>query len=1350
VRHKQKTRDMASDMEQVERVNTEERLIGSLSRVQRSLLYYLAYKGGNVSEYELEKYAMRKKVSRYAVAKVTTQLEDLDMCMNVSHSAYLSDYRISSRFHIPALKRLYKEDGAEADELKEHISMRSTFAQQLSTAVKNVVEHRSPVINPTVMRHAEVDVVAVFTFGLRDPEMMPLAKTLDDNLFLNVLSMMLDISVLRNDAPDDCMIARLTEEMRKISPLGSLYANEVLSLYRYYAMGEYSPARRAFTYFDEVQRAIHCLHEGNLADARTLFESALQKKCGKKKTMRFFDDCITQYFYIVTCAHIEEASAQKHVKDFADNKEASYYASLLPALMLARSTTGTSENELDSRLEQMFQAGSQDIYAMLKVFARFFAMLWDKKSPSDDGMTIMPALAILRHELQMSLALEAGEKARLNELFGQPVLAANPPKPRWERLLDDLLSESMGGQTVAQSTSKKRLIYVYDGYTLYVRMQSMLKNGSWSVPKNVASSAYEMGDIDYMDDADRDVYNRIGHNLFHLDVDTAFPALVGCDRVFYGIYRDLEPISIVREAPVLTIERTTSSFSIHANVQNVQRGEKDYVVENDRLHYTVISLTAEEAQLVMQLCEVPSMPLEAEAKLKAVLPVVSQRIKVESPLISDDGQMAEVDGSSVVTLQITPSAAVGIYHVQLLVHPLEGGVCRAVPGKGSAMIVDTRDGQMFRVRRALGEEKLSLDALLTFVDELNDDGVTVRIVENGLDIGTGQLLAVLDYARQQADRYAVEWPEGRKVKVVQSKEVEWKVGLRKNAGWFDIEGDVKIDERKVVKIGALMQLFDSSQGGNYIRLGDGEYMQLTDSLRRQLSRLESIATRTGKNTMRVPVAGASLLADAMAGDITFDNQDKLREMCDKIRQSYALTPRTPQNLQATLRDYQREGFCWMARLDSWGAGACLADDMGLGKTVQTIAMLLYDAKKGASLVVAPTSVVSNWQNELRRFAPSLNVTLLNDTPAGERQKVVDEAGGRDVVLTTYGILSTEAEMLAKKKWNVACLDEAHTIKNRDTKMARAAHSLSATTRIALTGTPLQNHLGELWSLFNFINPGLLGNYESFRSKFVMPIENGNKERQQQLRRMVLPFMLRRTKNEVVEELPDKTETIRTVELSSEEMHTYELIRREAKKRLEEDHKVSTNVLSEITKLRQAACAATLVNDKLQFRSSKIEQLLQLVDNIGEGNRILLFSQFTSFLKMICAEFDKEGVDYLYLDGATPMRQREQLVRRFQDGESRIFVISLKAGGLGLNLTGANYVIHMDPWWNPAIEQQATDRSYRIGQNQKVTVYHIIAAHTIEEKMLRLHKTKRDLADSLLEGADVSHRISEEDLQELLK
>jgi len=246
-------------------------------------------------------------------------------------------------------------------------------------------------------------------------------------------------------------------------------------------------------------------------------------------------------------------------------------------------------------------------------------------------------------------------------------------------------------------------------------------------------------------------------------------------------------------------------------------------------------------------------------------------------------------------------------------------------------------------------------------------------------------------------------------------------------------------------------------------------------------------------------------------------------------------------------------------------------------------------------------------------------------------------------------------------------------------------------------------------------------------------------------------MLRRTKNEVMEELPDKTEVVRTVELSDEEMATYEAFRREAKQQLKMEGKVSVSVLAEITRLRQAACSAKLVNPNLNFKSSKIEHLLQLVDNIGEGgNRILLFSQFASFLKMVKKAFDSAHIDYFYLDGTTPMKRRGELVRRFQDGESRIFIISLKAGGPGLNLTGANYVIHMDPWWNPAIEQQATDRAYRIGQEQKATVCHLIAAHTIEEKILRLHNTKRALADSLLEGADVSHKITEEDLQELLK
>lgn len=438
----------------------------------------------------------------------------------------------------------------------------------------------------------------------------------------------------------------------------------------------------------------------------------------------------------------------------------------------------------------------------------------------------------------------------------------------------------------------------------------------------------------------------------------------------------------------------------------------------------------------------------------------------------------------------------------------------------------------------------------------------------------------------------------------------------------------------------------------------------------------------------------------------------------------------------------------MVRLSGWGAGACLADDMGLGKTVQTIAFLLYRAAEGASLVVAPASVVPNWKNELQRFAPTLNVHVLNG--ADDCKALIDGAGEYDVILSTYGLLVNEEETLVGKQWNVVCLDEAHTIKNRDTKTSRVAMQLQASARLILTGTPIQNHLSELWNLFRFITPGLLGSYEQFRLKFIVPIEEGDKEKQRQLKRIVQPFMLRRTKSEVVEELPEKMEITLPVELSEEEMAVYEVIRRRAKAMLEESNAVSMSTLAEITRLRQAACSIALTDSRWKGETTKIQMLLDLIAEIKEGNnRVLVFSQFTSFLELVRKRLDEQGEPYFYLDGSVTMKQREELVRKFQQGECPIFLISLKAGGLGLNLTGANYVIHLDPWWNPAIEQQATDRAYRIGQQNRVTVYHLIAQHTIEEKILRLHRTKRDLADSLLEGANAGYKLTDKELLEML-
>lgn len=309
----------------------------------------------------------------------------------------------------------------------------------------------------------------------------------------------------------------------------------------------------------------------------------------------------------------------------------------------------------------------------------------------------------------------------------------------------------------------------------------------------------------------------------------------------------------------------------------------------------------------------------------------------------------------------------------------------------------------------------------------------------------------------------------------------------------------------------------------------------------------------------------------------------------------------------------------------------------------------------------------------------------------------------------------------------------------------AAMLLKASSRLILTGTPVQNYLGELWNLLQFLNPGLLGSFERFSSKFI----DASDPDPESLKRIVQPFILRRTKAEVLDELPDKTDIIRTVQLSDAEVLAYETMRERVEEDLNNEDKVTVNVLAEITRLRQAACSMSLIDNEWKSGTSKLSELSELVREIvSGGNRVLIFSQFTGFLDMVNAQLERDGVSYFYLNGSTPIRTRSKMVADFQKGEKDAFVVSLKAGGLGLNLTGANYVIHLDPWWNPAVESQATDRAYRIGQKQNVTVYHLISAHTIEEKILRLHDAKRRLADNFLEGTSEAHTLSLEELRAL--
>lgn len=480
-----------------------------------------------------------------------------------------------------------------------------------------------------------------------------------------------------------------------------------------------------------------------------------------------------------------------------------------------------------------------------------------------------------------------------------------------------------------------------------------------------------------------------------------------------------------------------------------------------------------------------------------------------------------------------------------------------------------------------------------------------------------------------------------------------------------------------------------------------------------------------------------------------------KDYVGRIEESGSLKTAPPTTLQAELRDYQQEGFAWLKKLAHWNSGACLADDMGLGKTIQAIALAIERAADGPTLVVAPASVGFNWESEVRKFAPTLTPKLLSSM---DRDQFFKELGPQDVAIASYGLMQSEIARFEKIEFSTIILDEAQAIKNMETKRSQAVMKLQGAFRLVLTGTPLENHLGEMWNLFRFITPGLLGSDKEFRQRFAVPIErNQCRESRHRLKKLIQPFLLRRTKTEVLSELPARTESVLEVELSPAEVALYEAIRKQALEKLaSEEHEGSNKgqqhlqVLAELTKLRLACCHPALVGGD-SIEGSKLALFRQKIREIINGNhKVLVFSQFVKHLQILKEELDAMDVAYQYLDGSTPTKKRKQIVEAFQSGDGDVFLISLKAGGTGLNLTAADYVIHMDPWWNPAVEDQATDRAHRIGQMRPVNVYRFVTKGTIEEKIIELHKTKCDLADSLLEGSNVASKMSIDDLLNLLR
>jgi superfamily II DNA or RNA helicase len=550
-----------------------------------------------------------------------------------------------------------------------------------------------------------------------------------------------------------------------------------------------------------------------------------------------------------------------------------------------------------------------------------------------------------------------------------------------------------------------------------------------------------------------------------------------------------------------------------------------------------------------------------------------------------------------------------------------------------------------------------------------------------------------------------------------------------------------------------------AEGKKYVRLDDGSFAAFDPvNVKAMLEREVELMTAAGKNG-RFPLSQAGRLqellghaAEALVPATTKDLFKKLQSI-DEIEAA-----KKPRGLKGTLRPYQEQGLSWLRFIHDIGSGGVLADDMGLGKTLQTIALLLsvkQEEKSVKALIVAPTSVVTNWVREIERFAPTLSVALWHGQ---QRKEQADELETADVIITSYALLRRDEEMLKELDLSYAILDEAQHIKNPMSATAAAAKRLRAKRRLALTGTPIENRLSEIWSIFDFVSPGLLGPLNKFEERFARPISDGDHKTAARLRATIHPFILRRTKSEVAKDLPEKIEMDQICDLAPEQKTLYNQVVREVRAQIMGDVErlgvsgAHIQILAGLTRLRQAACDPRLLGLPRPFSDEDSGKLIALRELVEEceagGHKVLVFSQFVTMLQLIKNALDKDGVNYEYLDGST--KDRAERVDHFQaDPGCTVFLISLKAGGTGLNLTAADTVIHFDPWWNPAVEDQATDRAHRIGQTKVVTAYRLVAAGTIEEKILQLKAKKRELVSSVLtEDAGGAKKLTKSDLDEL--
>jgi SNF2 family DNA or RNA helicase len=952
--------------------------------------------------------------------------------------------------------------------------------------------------------------------------------------------------------------------------------------------------------------------------------------------------------------------------------------------------------------------------------------------------------------------------------FASIIHAVKMQEP-WRRSLEALISLTTTLQNLPDDSGEtSRLVWMvsYDGGELSVapKEQKLTTAGAWSKGRAVAlHRLYTDHRLPFLTDQDRRICNCIRREQtsfstsYHLDPDTAPSAMIGHPLLFLE-GTPVIPVEFVGGEPELVVEETGQWIRLSFLNKIALAGIT--VLRESPSRFKIIEVTEKYRRMARIIGpDGLQVPVGERDQVLTAIGNIASHMTVHSALGGTTPALAAMPAAAGIYLQMLPFGTG--FRLEMFVKPFADGGPYLKPGQGMETVMAEVNGQRLQTRRDLMLEEENASWVEASCPSLARPDTTNR-VWHFYDID--DCLQVLLELQEITDRVTVEWPAGQKLQVSHhgsADQLQLKIRTKRN--WFTLSGQLQLDEAHVLEMKKIL-LQVKKNPKRFIPLGEGQFLALTNELYNRLQEINGLAQglREGRpDAIRIHPLATLALEDITRDMPLLDADHGWHRQLRLIGQARSLKPTVPPALKAKLRDYQTAGFEWLARLAYWGLGACLADDMGLGKTIQALAIILHRSQDGPTLVVAPTSVSMNWQTETSNFAPSLRIVTLDTR---DRQALVRGLGKDDMLITSYTLLQQEAELLTSVHWQTIVLDEAQSIKNMTTKRSKAAMALSGKFKLLTTGTPIENHLGELWNLFHFITPGLLGSLKEFNERFAVPIERQqSRTARQKLKKLVQPFILRRTKAQVLSELPPKTEVLLQVEMNHDEAAFYEALRQQALNNLN-SFKMATGrngrnaaqnhnmlILAEITKLRRACCNPQLVVPGVSIASSKLKLFSGIVRDLQEDNhKILVFSQFVGHLALIRKFLDQNGFSYRYLDGRTTMRERKKEVEGFQAGRGDLFLISLKAGGLGLNLTAADYVIHMDPWWNPAVEDQASDRAHRIGQVHPVTIYRLVTKNTIEEKIVKLHQEKRQLANSLLDGSDISARMSTDELFALIR